>query len=91
MPPLPSRIEIFDVSASAKGAFAIVPSDTQDLPWQSRFIYVGSGGVIRCTFRDNDPAYQVTDLVVRTGEFHPVGLRRVFATGTTAANLVALM
>lgn len=91
MSPIPSRIEVNDVSATSKGAFAIVPSDTQNLPWQSRAVYVGTGGVIRCTFRDNDPASQVVDLVVKQGEYHPVGLKRVFATGTTASGLVGLM
>jgi hypothetical protein len=75
-----------NIDAPALNAFAITPSDTVDLQNVARMLYVGTTGNIKLTTLLGDT---VTLLNV------PVGILRctagrVFATGTTATNLVAL-
>ena len=76
-----------NVWAPANGLKAIVPSDTVDLEVYPRGIYVGVGGDIAAvTARD-----EVVLLVgVPTGTILPIRLKRINATNTTAASLVAL-
>lgn len=64
----------------------VIPSDTVDLPYVSRSLYIGVAGDIRVT--------TVGGSIV-TFRGHPVGympgrVRRVHATGTTAADIVAV-
>ncbi|RMH49543.1 MAG: hypothetical protein D6686_08015 [Alphaproteobacteria bacterium] len=64
----------------------VIPSDTEDLPYASRSLYIGVSGDIRVTTIGG------TTVTFRS---HPVGympgrIRRVHATGTTAADIVAV-
>ena len=70
----------------AHGAYAIAPSDTTDLPQAIKSIYVGVSGDVKVTTAIGD---------VVTFKAHPVGYMlvkatRVWATGTTATNLLGL-
>jgi hypothetical protein len=65
---------------------AVVPSDTVDLPYVTRAIYIGTPGDIRVT--------TVGDTII-TLRNHPVGylpgrVTRVHQSGTTASQIVAL-
>ena len=66
---------------------AIAPSDTEDLPYVSRRIYVGTGGdVVTIDTYGNT----VTHKNVPSGSYlGDAFFTRVKATGTTAADLVA--
>lgn len=73
--------------APADGAFAITPNDSADLSNTTRAIYVGGAGDVKLTTTRGDT---VTFSAVPVGSILPVRASRVFATGTTATNLIAL-
>lgn len=69
----------------------MVPSDTNDLADVPKGIYVGTGGAI-AMIGVNAPtdATGVTWKNVPSGALIPFRARRVLATGTTAADMLAL-
>lgn len=74
--------------APAEDCFAIVPSDTADLPRATKAIYVGlSGDVSLIPVRGAAP---VVFKKVNAGTILDVRVRAVRLTGTTAADLVGL-
>jgi hypothetical protein len=72
----------------ASTAFAVTPHDSNELGTLSRALYVGTGGalVLRCI----DSAADVTFKNLAAGQILPVRAQYVRATGTTAADIVAL-
>ena len=66
-------------------AFAITPSDTQDLAVVPRAIYVGTGGDLAVV---TAAGTTVTFRNVQAGALIVQRVGRVLATGTTAADLV---
>jgi len=74
-------------------AATIVPSDTVNIADVSGgsnngcVLYVGTAGNLRVLTVGGD---DVTFVGINTGAFIPVQVLRVFATGTTAGNIVAL-
>ncbi|CDN42081.1 hypothetical protein [Paenibacillus sp. P22] len=73
------------VEASAQGAAAITPNDSTDLAKVTRGLYVGTGGDIKITMADGSV---VTRKNVAGGITHPWAVKRIWATGTTAADLI---
>lgn len=68
----------------ATDGFAITPDDNNDLP-QDAVVYVGVTGDLNVvTIYGNQVLYSN----VAQGFHHPVAVKRVLATGTTATNLV---
>ena len=65
-------------------AMSVTPSDTTDLPFVSRAIFVGTPGDVRVRTLDGDEV-TYTNL---TGT-KILRAARVFATGTTATNIIA--
>lgn len=77
-------------------AAAVTPSDTVDIPSVSTqdgsgnngcVLYVGTGGTLKVTTIGGD---EVTFTGIVSGTFVPVQVLRVWATGTSASNIVAL-
>ena len=64
----------------------ITPDDATDLSFVSRALNVGTSGAVRITTRDGDTA----TVMVSAGIPFPVRALRVWATGTTATNIVAM-
>lgn len=67
-------------------AGAITPSDTENLPTPS-VVYVGTGGNVKVTTPQGDA---VTFANISAGSVIPVQVLQVWATGTTATNLVRI-
>lgn len=68
-------------------AFDITTSDTANFPYGlTQGIYVGSGGDVVVVFEDGSTA----SFTCAAGQILPVKAKRVNATGTTAALLMAL-
>ncbi len=79
--------EIVDgVNAPAHSAVAVVPSDSSDLAFLTRAVYVGSGGDLQVTMADGAVALFKS---VSAGVL-PIRCSRVHATNTTAGDLLAL-
>lgn len=68
-------------------AFAITPADS-DLPTMARALYVGTGGNLAVTTTQDST---VTFYNVASGTVLPVSVKRVFSTGTTAADIVGMI
>lgn len=71
----------------ADNAAAVTPNDSTDLTNTARALYVGTGGDVKVTTAGNDT---VTFNDVQGGSILPVRIKRVFSTGTTASNMVAI-
>lgn len=69
-------------------AFAVTPSDTEDLVRQTRGLYVGEGGDITVDFSDDGT--QILLKAVPTGTTLPVQVKKIWASGTDADFIVAL-
>lgn len=70
----------------ATTAAAVTPSDSTDLASASRALFVGTGGNLKVTMASGAV---VTFEGVGAG-WHPLQVRRVWATGTTATKIVAV-
>lgn len=82
-----------DISGGGRGepathVFTISPDDVSDLPYLPRAIWVGVGGSI--TLMSVGGTIGVITGIV-AGTIVPVRARKVYATGTSAAGLVALV
>lgn len=75
------------LTAPARDAAAVVPSDTVDLPFLPRAIYVGQTGTVVLRMANGG---SVTFTNAQAGSFLPVRAAGIAATGTTATGLVAL-
>lgn len=65
----------------------VTPSDAADLPLGvARAIYVGTAGALRLQGPHGD---EIT-LISGAGQYHPLRVSRVLATGTDASDIVAL-
>lgn len=74
------------LSSPAENAAPVTPSNTADLPVACRALYIGGGGDLRITTVGGDT---VTFRNAPEGLF-PIRARRVHATETTAADLIAV-
>jgi hypothetical protein len=72
----------------AQSALAVTPSDTDDLASICRGLWVGTGGDVKVLVGDDATA--VTFANVADGTLIPIRTRRVYSTGTTASDIVAL-
>ena len=77
-------------------AAAVTPSDTVNIPNVATedgsgnngcVLYVGGAGTLKVTTVGGD---EVTFVGVTAGSFIPVQVLQVFATGTSATNIIAL-
>ena len=75
------------LDSPADRAIAITPSDTADLAALPRALYIGTGGAVKITTKGGDT---VTLANVPAGTVLPVRAARVWSTGTTASDIVAL-
>lgn len=76
-----------DSTAPASGFAAITISDSVDLTYVTRAVYVGGAGNLVAVDEQNNP---VTFTGVTAGTVLPIRVRRVNLTSTTATALVAL-
>ena len=72
------------IASPISGAFAITPSDANDLAEITINLYVGTAGAAKLTMYDDSV---VTYASLAAGR-HPLRVKRVWATGTTASGLV---
>lgn len=75
-----------DLLAPASHAAAVTPSDTTDLSFATKRIWVGGTGAVKVNTVGGET---VTYTGVPAGAYLNVRATRVYATGTTATNIVA--
>lgn len=71
----------------ASSAAAVTTHDTNELANLTTRVFVGGAGNIKVTMMDGT---DVTFTGVIAGSVLPIRVRRIFATGTTATNIVAM-
>ncbi|WP_240421651.1 spike base protein, RCAP_Rcc01079 family [Paenibacillus periandrae] len=73
---------------SARSALAVTPSNTVDLAeGATKYVYVGADGDLKVDMADGTT---VTFTALPAGVFHPLAVKRIHATGTTATGIVAV-
>lgn len=75
-----------NATVAAHGAAVITPNDSTEMPI-TRSVFVGSGGDIKVTMADGQ---DVTFKNTNSGLVLPVQVIKVWSTGTTATDLLAL-
>ena len=75
------------LTAPARDAATVAPNDLLDLSDLPRAIYVGQGGSVSVRMIGGQT---VQFLNAQAGSFLPIRAKGINATGTTAANLVAI-
>jgi hypothetical protein len=78
---------IFSEVVPAANAAAITPSNTVDLTTVTRGIYVGVSGDLKVDLVSGDT---VTFVGLAAGMVHPLRVKRVYATGTSATSIVGV-
>lgn len=68
-------------------ATAVTPSDSADLGFKTRGLYIGVGGDVNVDMTNGDT---VLFKGASAGSILPISVRRVRSTSTTATNIVAL-
>ena len=74
-------------TAPAEGAVAVTPSDSTDLTYMARALYIGGAGNVNVDVADGTT---VVFAGLSAGTILPVRVKRVRSTSTTATNIVAL-
>lgn len=71
---------------SAQAASAITPNNTSDIR-VTRGLYVGVAGDVKVDMADSST---VTFTGLASGMVHPLAVKRVYATGTTATGIIGV-
>lgn len=69
---------------------AVTPSDSEDLPFMSRFIFVGTGGTLMVVPADKADDNEAVPIVCGNATTLPLRAVRIHATGTDAADIVIM-
>lgn len=80
-------MSFIDDTVPARGAFAITASDSVDLARVTTGVYVGSTGNLKVTMENGDV---VTFGSIVAGVVHPLRVKRVWSTGTTASSVIGV-
>jgi len=89
MPADPFAARPDTVIAPARAPYAVTPHDVNELPITPRALFVGTGGTL--VLSGIDASSDVTLRNVASGQVLDIRARFVRATGTTAADIVALV
>ena len=79
------QITITDTGAPPQNAAAVTPDDNNDLAQPAQALYVGFPGDLKVTTVNG----QVVTLQELKPGFYQFSVRRIWATGTTAGEIVA--
>lgn len=74
-----------DLLGPATRASAVTPSDSTDLPFNSKRLHIGTGGTVSLVTTGGD----TVTYTAASGTYLNVRAARVRSTGTTASNIVA--
>jgi hypothetical protein len=81
--------EVTSDTTSIKSAAAVTPSDGVDLASPTRGLYVGASGDVNVIFASDKDASTVVLTGLAAGVWHPMQVRRVLSTSTTATGILA--
>lgn len=75
------------IDSPAENAETVTPSNSVDITYVSRALYIGSTGDVKVDMKGGQT---VTLVAVPAGAILPIRVTRVYATGTTASSIIAL-
>lgn len=75
--------------AGIRRAVSVTPNDGADLSGITRGVYIGGAGNLAVIFADDADAAPQTLTGLATGVWHPIQVRRIMATNTTATLILA--
>jgi hypothetical protein len=75
-------------TAPVSNAFAITPSNTVDLETVTRGLYVGTAGDVKVDLFESGTAITFKNL--SAGVIHPLRVKRVYSTGTSALDILGV-
>ena len=81
-----SRTEDF----KARDCEVITPNDSEDIEYISNGIYVGETGDLAVTLEKMDDGQSITFKDLAAGVIHPMRVKRVWDTNTTADDIIAV-
>jgi len=88
MSPIDNHLRFSDgLTTPVRSAAAVTPSDTVDLPYTTKALYIGASGDVTVNMLDTGT---ITYTGLKAGTTYPLRVTRVLATGTTATAIVAL-
>lgn len=73
------------IASPVTGAFVVTPNDSTDIAEVSMNLYIGTGGTLKVTMMDGSV---VSYAAIAAGR-HPLRVKRVWSTGTSATGIVA--
>jgi hypothetical protein len=76
------------VTRPADTAFAVTPNNSTDLATPTRGVYVGVSGDLKVDLVGGST--EITFVGLASGVIHPIQARRIYATGTSATNIVGI-
>ncbi len=82
--PVPSSAEYI---IPGRRAFHVTPSDTNLCMHETRGIYVGVSGSVKCDMADGDT---VTFANLAAGLIHPICATRIYQNGTSATGIIGV-
>ena len=79
---------VSNLDTKPSGELAVItPNDSVDLSVITRAVYVGADGDLKV---DGETSGTVTFIGLKAGMYLPISVKRVYATGTTASNILSL-
>lgn len=88
MPARPNE-SLAGATVGIRRAAAVTPNDGADLAGITRGLYIGGAGNVAVVFADDADGAVVILTGLATGVWHPVQVRRVMSTNTTATPILA--
>jgi len=69
---------------------SVTPNDTEDLSAVTNGIYLGAKGDLQVTLEHMGDGESITFVGLPAGTIHPLRVKRVWATNTTATDIIAV-
>lgn len=84
-----------ETKAICRDSKAVTPSDSTDFteafaPRGEASLFIGTGGDVKVIMAGDNSDASVTFKNVPSGTFLPIVVKRVYSTGTTASNILAI-
>ena len=92
---MPKNVRITDqsgkgIKTKASDAVSVTPDDTTDLSAVTNGIYLGAEGNLEVTLENMNDGESVTFVGMKAGIIYPLRVKRVWATNTTATDILAV-
>ena len=75
---------------NAKNGFSVTPDDSNDISNVSNGIYLGGEGDLQVTLENMEDEESITFTGMKAGIFYHLRVKRVWATNTTATDIIAV-